>query len=269
MASPLIKVLAAAFVLGATACAASGVDPVDVAGAGTSADPTDGDDAIHQAPSEHTPATDGGTAGGNTGGGPGGGGGGGGAVDGSPGDASASSNDPFDPGSCPGPGALSLASKFAPGASVAVLGKYTLAIEKRSCTTATGCGPWAPSSKSAGPSAAGVAELVVQTSGAIVLVLVDNDCSSAYGTPKEQLGHKCSVATPDVSCAGSTYYATNTIEGAWPLKVGGTPGDKFSGAGIGELKGDIRPACLRLASDPVKVGTAVYDEYRAGLLVRY
>jgi hypothetical protein len=277
MTSPVIKVLAAAVVLGAAACASSGADPEDVWGGGAATDPAQDDGANGAAPAN---GGAGGSSGGNgssggkgsNGGGgtaDGGNGGNGGSADGSTGDASAAGDDPFDPGSCPGPGALSLSSKFAPGASVAVLGNYSLVIEKRSCTTATGCGPWAPSAKSAGPSAVGVAELVVQTSGAIVLVLVDNDCSSAYGTPKEQLGHKCTVATPGVSCAGSTYYATNIVEGAWPLKVGGTPGDKFSGAGIGELKGDIRPACLRLASDPVKVGTAVYDEYRAGLLVRY
>ena len=190
---------------------------------------------------------------------------------GSSGDAGTvpTTNDPFDAASCPGSEALALASKFAPGASVAVLGGYTLVIEKRSCTTATGCGAWTASAKSAGPSGSGKAELVVQSSGVIDLVLVDNDCSSAYGTPKEKLGHTCSVTTPDVTCPTSTYYATNTIEGAWPMKVGGTPGDKFSGSGLGQLKGNIRPTCLRLTSEPVKVGTAVYDEYRAGILVRY
>lgn len=190
---------------------------------------------------------------------------------GSTGDAGTvpTTNDPFDSASCPGTEGLALASKFAPGASVAVLGSYTLIIEKRSCTTATGCGAWTASAKSAGPSGSGKAELVVQSSGVIDLVLVDNDCSSAYGTPKEKLGHTCSVTTPDVTCPGSTYYATNITEGAWPMKVGGKPGDKFSGSGLGQLEGDIRPTCLRLTSEPVKVGTAVYDEYRSGILVRY
>jgi hypothetical protein len=89
------------------------------------------------------------------------------------------SDDPFNPASCNGP-LLDLPSKFLPGAKVAALANYTLAYQSRACTQFTGCGAWAKTTPSWGPSGKGTIWLKVTSTG-IIAALVDHSAGSVYG----------------------------------------------------------------------------------------
>jgi hypothetical protein len=173
----------------------------------------------------------------------------------------------FDPASCPGSDPLDVASKFAPGAREAVLGRYRVAIEKRNCTTVSGCGPWAPATMSSGPSGAGEAMLRVRDDGSVDLVLVDDDASSEYGTPRVDLGQTFDIHGTAVASRASSYRTTHWQRGTWSAKVGAdrTP----PGVDTGELSGDLHATCLRATAMSQRVGTAIYAEYRTGVLVRF
>jgi hypothetical protein len=96
---------------------------------------------------------------------------------GPPKDAGSASQDPFDPASCAGGAPLDFVSKFAPGATEAVLSDFQIVLRKRQCNSVTGCSPWQATTEHSGPSGHGKATLAVNP---VRFVLVGDEASSAY-----------------------------------------------------------------------------------------
>ncbi|NOU34444.1 MAG: hypothetical protein HOO96_41655 [Polyangiaceae bacterium] len=186
-------------------------------------------------------------------------------------------SDPFDAASCTG-APLDFVSKFAPGATEAVLGNYQIVLRKRQCNSTTGCTPWQTTSEHAGPSGHGKATLAINPNR---LVLVGDEASSAYGTPSIKLGTDCVLGSGTASC--NDYYVTETAHGAWPLLVG--PRDRHYRVGLDgvgsyhidgdnvKLSGALLDHCMRLSAHPTGPDeiypNAPYNDFEAAILVRY
>lgn len=190
----------------------------------------------------------------------------------------APSNDAFDPASCSGGAPLDLVSKFAPGASEAVLAPYQIVLRKRQCNSVTGCSPWQATTEHAGPSGHGQATLAVNP---VRFVLVGDEASSAYGTAHIKLGTECTLASGTLAC--NDYYVTETSHGAWPFLVGprerhyrvgldGVGGYHIDGDNV-KLSGVITNHCARLTAHPTAPDPiypdAPYVDFEAAILIRY
>jgi hypothetical protein len=190
----------------------------------------------------------------------------------------APNNDAFDPTSCTGGAPLDLVSKFAPGASEAVLSPYQIVLRKRQCNSVTGCSPWQATTEHAGPSGHGQATLAVNP---VRFVLVGDEASSAYGTAHIKLGTECALGSGTLSC--NDYYVTETSHGAWPFLVG--PRERHyrvgnDGVGSYHIEGDsvklagvITNHCARLTAHPTAPDPiypdAPYVDFEAAILIRY
>jgi uncharacterized Zn-binding protein involved in type VI secretion len=193
-------------------------------------------------------------------------------------DSGAASNDAFSPSSCSGV-PLDFVSKFAPGSSEAVLADYQIVLRKRQCNSVTGCSPWGPTTEHAGPSGHGKATLAVNP---MRLVLVGDEAFSAYGTPKIDLGTKCTLDAAGAVTCGS-YYVTDTSHGSGPFLVG--PRElhyRVGNDGVGSyhidgdsvaLTGTITNHCARLSAHPTGPDAiypdAPYNDFEAAILIRY
>jgi hypothetical protein len=189
----------------------------------------------------------------------------------------APSNDAFDPASCSG-APLDFVSKFAPGASEAVLSAYQIVLRKRQCNSVTGCSPWQATTEHSGPSGHGQATLAVNP---MRFVLVGDESSSAYGTPHINLGTECALGAGTLAC--NDYYVTEMSHGSWPFLVG--PRDRHYRVGVDgiggyhidgdnvKLAGVITNHCARLTAHPTGPDPffpdAPYNDFEAAILIRY
>jgi hypothetical protein len=199
------------------------------------------------------------------------------------------SEDPFDPNSCTGPLLTNMASRFAPGAARASLGRYTLRYRERVCTSVTGCGAWSSSTAvkdvhqkglyrlitwghatdNGYVTGEGRAELAV-FQGAIVLELTDDGARSEDSRVRHFLqGSAVSRSYP----YGTTRYPGDFAYGA--TSVLATAGGKPDGSWLPEhqefeLRGDIRSSCTRLVATPSpEVRYDSYREVEVAALLRY
>ena len=190
----------------------------------------------------------------------------------------ATCQDPFDPASCAGGAPLDFVSKFAPGATEAVLSDYQIVLRKRQCNSVTGCSPWQATTEHSGPSGHGKATLAVNP---VRFVLVGDEASSAYGTPKIQLGTACTLGAGTATCG--SYYVTTTSGGAGAFLVGprerhyrvgvdGVGGYHIDGDNVA-LVGVVTNHCARLTGHPtgpdVIYPDAPYEDFEAAILIRY
>jgi hypothetical protein len=193
-------------------------------------------------------------------------------------DSGPASNDAFSPSSCSG-APLDFVSKFVPGSSEAVLADYQIVLRKRQCNSVTGCSPWVPTTEHAGPSGHGKATLAVNPTR---LVLVGDEAASPYGTPKIDLGTKCTLDAGGAVTCGN-YYATGISQASGAFLVGprdvhyrvgvdGVGGYHIDGDNVA-LAGTITNHCARLSGHPTGPDPiypdAPYNDFEAAILIRY
>lgn len=206
-----------------------------------------------------------------------------------PGSTTPASDDPFDPSSCAGPLLTEMSGKFAPGASRASLGRYTLRYHDRTCTELTGCGPWSTpvdakevlqtglyalitwgdGSENGYVKAEGRAELAV-FKGQIVLELTDD------GAKRRESGVRHFFAGGAIARSypyGTTGYNGDYVYG--PASVLATAGGTRDGSWMPEhqtflLRGELRRSCARLVASPGPAPRSpAYREVEVAALLRY
>jgi hypothetical protein len=191
--------------------------------------------------------------------------------------SAADSSDPFDPASCAGtPITLAQAgSMFAPGATTAALGNYTILARRRACNQISGCAPWQSYSplpwsllgidSGVNVPMAGSAELAISGSS-VNLVL-----STSSGAPcSVAQGLACSgVGGATVSCSayeavghwGLADYGSGPVVTECPLTTASLGQVDFAPTGV------VTQSCSRL--DQTSQSADGSEQYEAVILIEY